>query len=131
LATSTCPAKFPDAIAASRLSIRLIGPISDPESTKPEQQREKDRPRRQAELEAEGYLSRERGAADRRRHVVRITLAGQPQLARAAQAQRDPEDELFARFTDAQRSQLRALLRAAISLPRTPAVSLALSTTPV
>jgi DNA-binding MarR family transcriptional regulator len=63
-------------------------------------------------LETEGYLSRERDTADRRRHVVRITPAGEQQLARAAQAQRDAEDELFARFTAAQRSQLRTLLLA-------------------
>jgi DNA-binding MarR family transcriptional regulator len=63
-------------------------------------------------LEAEGHLSRERDPADRRRHVVRITPDGAQQLGRAAQAQRDAEDELFAGFTGAQRSQLRALLLA-------------------
>jgi DNA-binding MarR family transcriptional regulator len=63
-------------------------------------------------LEAESYLSRERDTADRRRHVVRITPAGEQQLARAAQAQRDTEDELFASFTASQRSQLRTLLLA-------------------
>src|SRR3954468_5434206 len=63
-------------------------------------------------LEAESYLSRERDTADRRRHVVRITPAGEQQLARAAQAQRHAEDELFASFTDAQRDQLRTLLLA-------------------
>lgn len=39
-------------------------------------------------LEAEGYLSRGRDAADRRRHVVTITRRGEEQLERAAQAQR-------------------------------------------
>jgi DNA-binding MarR family transcriptional regulator len=62
-------------------------------------------------LEADGYLSRERDPADRRRHVVTITQAGEQQLDRAAQAQRDAEDELFAGLTAAQREQLRALLR--------------------
>jgi DNA-binding MarR family transcriptional regulator len=61
-------------------------------------------------LEAAGYLSRERDTADRRRHVVTLTTAGEQQLARAAQAQRDAEDELFAGFTDVQRAQLRGLL---------------------
>jgi DNA-binding MarR family transcriptional regulator len=61
-------------------------------------------------LEADGYLSRDRDPADRRRHVVTLTRAGQRQLERAAQAQRDAEDELFAGLTDTQRAQLRGLL---------------------
>jgi DNA-binding MarR family transcriptional regulator len=61
-------------------------------------------------LETAGYLSRERDAADRRRHVVTLTPAGEQQLARAAQAQRDAEEELFASFTDDQRARLRELL---------------------
>jgi DNA-binding MarR family transcriptional regulator len=61
-------------------------------------------------LEADGYLSRARDPADRRRHVVTLTRAGQRQLERAAQAQRDAEDELFAGLTDTQRAQLRGLL---------------------
>ena len=61
-------------------------------------------------LEADGYLSRERDADDRRRHVVTITRRGKQQLDRAAQAQRDAEDELFARLSKAQRAQLRRLL---------------------
>src|SRR5215213_4918578 len=61
-------------------------------------------------LEADGYLSRKRDPTDRRRHVVTLTRAGERQLARAAQAQRDAEDELFSGLTDTQRSQLRELL---------------------
>jgi DNA-binding MarR family transcriptional regulator len=61
-------------------------------------------------LEADGYLSRDRDPADRRRHVVTLTRAGERQLERAAQAQRDAEDELFAGLTDTQRDQLRRLL---------------------
>ena len=61
-------------------------------------------------LEADGYLSRERDPSDRRRHVVTLAPAGARQLDRAAQAQRDAEDELFAGLTDAQREQLRGLL---------------------
>ena len=60
-------------------------------------------------LEADGYLSRERDADDRRRHVVTITRREQ-QLERAAQAQRDAEDELLAGLTKPQRAQLRRLL---------------------
>jgi len=61
-------------------------------------------------LEAAGYLSRDRDPADRRRHVVTLTPAGERQLERAAQAQRDAESELLAALTAAQREQLRALL---------------------
>ena len=61
-------------------------------------------------LEADGYLSRDRDPSDRRRHVVTLAPAGARQLDRAAQAQRDAEDELFAGLTDAQREQLRGLL---------------------
>ena len=61
-------------------------------------------------LEADGYLSRERDADDRRRHVVTITRRGERQLERAAQAQRDAEDELLAGLTKTQRTQLRRLL---------------------
>lgn len=61
-------------------------------------------------LEADGYLSRDRDPTDRRRHVVTLTGAGERQLERAAQAQRDAEDQLLAGLTDAQRAQLRRLL---------------------
>jgi DNA-binding MarR family transcriptional regulator len=61
-------------------------------------------------LEADGYLSRERDPADRRRHVVTLTPAGKRQLERAAQAQREAEDELFAGLNAEQRDQLRLLL---------------------
>ena len=61
-------------------------------------------------LEADGYLSRRRDPADRRRHDVTLTPAGEQQLDRAARAQRDAEDDLFASLTATQRAQLRALL---------------------
>ena len=61
-------------------------------------------------LEADGYLSRERDADDRRRHVVTITRRGEQRLERAAQGQRDAEDELLAGLTKTQRAQLRRLL---------------------
>jgi DNA-binding MarR family transcriptional regulator len=61
-------------------------------------------------LEADGFISRVRDTADRRRHVVTLTPAGAQQLDRAARAQRDAEDELFAGLTSRQRNQLRELL---------------------
>ncbi|MEA2480004.1 MAG: hypothetical protein QOJ07_1926, partial [Thermoleophilaceae bacterium] len=45
-----------------------------------------------------------------RRHAVRITRTGEDHLARAAQAQREAEDDLFAGLTADQREQLRTLL---------------------
>ena len=61
-------------------------------------------------LESDGYISRARDSDDRRRHVVSLTRSGKKQLDRAAQAQRDVEDELFASLTSRQRDQLRELL---------------------
>lgn len=61
-------------------------------------------------LEADGHLSREHDPADRRRHVVTLTPAGEQQLDDSAQAQREAEDELFVGLTAAQREQLRDLL---------------------
>jgi DNA-binding MarR family transcriptional regulator len=61
-------------------------------------------------LEADGYRSRKRDPLDRRRHDVTLTPAGEQQLDRAARAQRDAEDELFASLTATQRAQLRELL---------------------
>ena len=61
-------------------------------------------------LDAAREISRDRALEDRRRHVVRLTAKGERHLARAAQAQRDAEEELFAGLTSEQREQLRDLL---------------------
>jgi len=61
-------------------------------------------------LEADGYVSRQRDPADRRRHVVALSPAGATHLAAAAHAQRAAEDELFSGLDQAQREQLRQLL---------------------
>jgi DNA-binding MarR family transcriptional regulator len=61
-------------------------------------------------LEDDGLISRERDSGDRRRHVVTLTPAGAVHLTRAARAQREAEDELFAGIDDTQREQLRTLL---------------------
>src|SRR4051794_11160498 len=61
-------------------------------------------------LESDGCISRARDKDDRRRHVVSLTRRGEKQLDRAAQAQRDVEDDLFASLTNSQRDRLRELL---------------------
>jgi DNA-binding MarR family transcriptional regulator len=63
-------------------------------------------------LEADGFVSRQRDAADRRRHVVVLSPAGGEHLAAAAQAQRVVEDALFSGLDDDQRRQLHQLLLA-------------------
>ncbi len=61
-------------------------------------------------LEADGFLARNRDPADRRRHVVTLTAAGKRHLDRAAEAQRQAEDTIFAGLSTEQRAQLRDLL---------------------
>jgi len=63
-------------------------------------------------LEVSGFVSRQRDAADRRRHVVSLNAAGERRLVRAARAQREAEDELFGGLDDEQRRQLAVLLLA-------------------
>jgi DNA-binding MarR family transcriptional regulator len=61
-------------------------------------------------LEADGLISRERDADDRRCHLVTLTPAGEAHLIRATRAQHEAEDLLFAGLDDEQREQLRSLL---------------------
>src|SRR6201995_5873409 len=61
-------------------------------------------------LEADGYISRDRDAADRRRHVVSITPSGTALPHAAVAAQRVVEDALFPGLTAGQYAQLRKLL---------------------
>lgn len=60
-------------------------------------------------LEESGFVTRRRDAADRRRHTV-LRTAGKKQLTKAARAQREAEDVVFAGLDDEQREQLRQLL---------------------
>jgi len=61
-------------------------------------------------LEADGFVSRERDPADRRRHVVTLTASGRRHFDSATRAQREAEDALFVGLDDDQRRQLGAVL---------------------
>lgn len=63
-------------------------------------------------LEVDGFVSRERDPADRRRHVVTLTATGRRHFDSATCAQREAEDSLFAGLDDDQRRQLGAVLGA-------------------
>jgi len=63
-------------------------------------------------LDADGLVSRERDPADRRRHLVTLTPAGDQHLSRAAEAQRVAENALLVGLDVEQREQLRRLLLA-------------------
>jgi DNA-binding MarR family transcriptional regulator len=63
-------------------------------------------------LEEDGFLKRRRETADRRRHTVLLTDTGKKLLTKAARAQREAEDALFAGLDHDQREQLREVLLA-------------------
>src|SRR4051812_6541049 len=60
--------------------------------------------------EADRLVPRNRDSGDRRRHVVTLTAKGKRKLDRAAEAQRQAEDTIFAGLSSEQRVQLRDLL---------------------
>lgn len=61
-------------------------------------------------LEGAGLLERTRDAADRRRHIVTITAAGQERRAEADAAVEAVEERLLDGLTQRQRASLRTLL---------------------
>ncbi|MFJ6016714.1 MarR family winged helix-turn-helix transcriptional regulator [Streptomyces sp. NPDC092952] len=62
------------------------------------------------ELESSGLCERRRDPADRRRHIVEITPAGQGVLERMDEAVREAEREIFGGLTEAEQTLLRELL---------------------
>jgi DNA-binding MarR family transcriptional regulator len=66
------------------------------------------------ELEADGLVVRRRDPDDRRRHVVEVTAAGLEMLSHLEPTTLDIENGLLAALSDAQRSQLHALVRQAL-----------------
>jgi len=67
------------------------------------------------ELEDAGWVQRRRDTSDRRRHVVELTEDGGAALERARKAQEALEGEMLAGLDPAEREQLRALLRKALT----------------
>jgi DNA-binding MarR family transcriptional regulator len=67
------------------------------------------------DLEAEGWATRERDPADRRRHVVRATPAGLDALAQAEAALDRVEAEVLSHLTEEERATLRTLLDRALN----------------
>ncbi|MFB6813937.1 MarR family winged helix-turn-helix transcriptional regulator [Streptomyces sp. NPDC056347] len=71
------------------------------------------------ELESSGLCERRRDPADRRRHIVEITPAGQEALERMDEAVKEAERELFGNLTEAERTLLRNLLDRVVVDPTT------------
>jgi DNA-binding MarR family transcriptional regulator len=61
-------------------------------------------------LEADGRVLRPRDPADRRRHLVELTAAGQERLARAKLAAVAAEQELLAPLSERERRALQSML---------------------
>src|SRR5262249_41295612 len=61
-------------------------------------------------LERRGLIVRQRDPDDRRRHVVRITAAGERALARLRETSRELEDEFLAPLDDESRATFHELL---------------------
>ena len=67
------------------------------------------------DLEGKGFVERRRDPADRRRHIVVITEAGQEALRHAERAMESLEEEVFGSLTAEDRTALRDLLSRAVA----------------
>jgi DNA-binding MarR family transcriptional regulator len=67
------------------------------------------------DLEGKGFVERRRDPADRRRHIVVITDAGQEALRHAERAMESLEEEVFGSLTAEDRAALRDLLSRAVA----------------
>jgi MarR family transcriptional regulator, temperature-dependent positive regulator of motility len=67
------------------------------------------------DLEAAGHVERKRDPADRRRHIVEMTAAGQKALAKAERAMEGLEDAVLGALAPEERDQLRGLLARALA----------------
>lgn len=67
------------------------------------------------DLEGKGFVERRRDPADRRRHIVVITDAGQEALRHAERAMESLEEEVFGALTAEDRGALRDLLSRAVA----------------
>ena len=67
------------------------------------------------DLEGKGFVERRRDPADRRRHIVVITDAGQEALRHAERAMESLEEEVFGSLTADDRAALRDLLSRAVA----------------
>jgi DNA-binding MarR family transcriptional regulator len=73
------------------------------------------------DLEEGGYIERRRDPADRRRHIVQMTKAGERALEKADHAFAGLEDEVFAGLSVDERCQLWNLLHQALDGGAEPA----------
>lgn len=62
-------------------------------------------------LENQGWVARKRSVADRRRHEISVTAAGQKAYKSLKREMIDHEKKFIERFTDAERKQLISLLQ--------------------
>ena len=75
------------------------------------------------DAEASGWVERRRDPADRRRHIVVLTQAGEEALARAELAIEGVEDQVLGPLSAEERVTLRRLLQKAAAGERAPAAA--------